>query len=493
MSRSLRSSYDVVVVGGGVAGLTAAAALARRGAETLLVERHAVLGGSASFYQRDGYRFDVGATLVSGFGPRGAHRRILGELGIALDAEPSDPAMIVHLPDASVVRYGDERWEAERRRVFGPAAEPFWRAQERIADLAWDFAIGLPALPQDVPSALATLRAFRPRHLELLGTLGRTVATLFPADASVRLRAFVDAQLLIGAQVGADEADLAYGAVALDLAREGTYHLRGGVGTLATALGRAVRRSGGEIAYGRSVRLFDEHRGAACGVVLDDGARIACDAVVAALPLAAVAAASPSLAATDRGAAYRARIASGAQRWGAFTVYCGLPPGVVPDDAVLHHQIAGPYGTPLGEGATAFVSFSPAQDAARARNGGRAVTISTHTDVARWERAYARGNDAALKAEYRTRLLAALDRVLPGAAASATLVECGTPATFERYTGRPRGLVGGTPQTPRTANLRAFGHRTPVRGLYVCGDGTFPGQSTVGAMLGGWNAARAVR
>lgn len=111
--------------------------------------------------------------------------------------------MVVHLPDAIVVRYGDERWRGERLRAFGDAAEPFWRRQERIADLAWDFSARFPALPVDRASIGALAHAFRPRHLGLLGTLGRTVASIMPPAPSRRLAAFVDAQLLITAQTDA--------------------------------------------------------------------------------------------------------------------------------------------------------------------------------------------------------------------------------------------------------------------------------------------------
>jgi len=142
-----------VVIGGGVSGLTAASLAARAGLSVAVLERHNLVGGCASFYQRGGYRFDVGATLVGGFGPRGIHRRVFASLGVGLDATPVDPAMIVHLPGETVVRYGDGRWAAERLRAFGEASEPFWRAQERIADLAWDFAARLPALPADAGGA----------------------------------------------------------------------------------------------------------------------------------------------------------------------------------------------------------------------------------------------------------------------------------------------------------------------------------------------------
>lgn len=394
--------------------------------------------------------------------------------------------MVVHLPDVSIVRYGDERWNAERSRAFGSEAEAFWLAQERIADLAWDLSTRFPALPQDMAGVMALAAAARPRHLPLLATLGRTVESIMPAEPSRALRAFVDAQLLITAQTDARHADLAYGCTALDLAREGTFHLARGVSTISVALARAFRQAGGRVQYRAGAVEISTARNRVSGVKLADGATFASPVVVAALPIQNVAALCGPFERRVRG-----RIATLPQRYGAFTLYCGLPPGIVPNDFPSHHQLVASYDQALGEGNSAFVSFSGAHEKDRARNGGRAVTLSTHTDVARWERAYRDGRLPELRADYTARLLAAFERVLPGAGARAEILEAADPHTFERYTGRLRGLVGGLPQTPGTAILGAFGHRTPVRGLYLCGDTTFPGQSTVGATLSGYAAGRA--
>jgi len=483
----------IVVVGGGVSGLTAAALLAKAGRRVIVVEAHNVPGGCAGFYQRAGYRFDVGATLAGGFGPRGVHRRIFALLGVGLEAQPADPAMAVRIGDREILRYGSVRWKDERRRAFGEAAEPFWLAQERIADLAWSFADGWPALPSDLPGALAFGgAALRPAHLGLVRTLGRTVADLYPPGASTLLRTFVDAQLLITAQASAQEADLAYGATALDLARDGTFHLPGGIAAIAIALARAVRRAGGSIRYGRQVTEILVARGAACGVRLDDGSTLAAKTVIAALPVQNVVALLGAQSTPAALRVLRARSAALPQRWGAFTAYLGLPPRTIPDDAVLHHQLVTAPGAPLGEGNSVFVSFSPPDDATRARDGGRAVTLSTHTDVARWERAAARGELAQMTADYGGRLRAAFERIAPGAWARARVAEFGTPFTFARYTGRWRGLCGGVPQTPEHANLRALSHASGIPGLVLAGDTIFPGQSTVGASLSGIAAARSV-
>jgi C-3',4' desaturase CrtD len=475
---------DVAIIGAGIAGLTAAATLAHDGADVIVLERHNVPGGCASFYQRAGYRFDVGATLVGGFGPRGVHRRLFEHFGIALAATPVEPAMVVHLPDEQVVRYGDGRWPAERRRAFGTAAERFWIRQERVAELAWDFSSRFPMLPVDLAGARAVLGAFRPRHLPLVATVGRTIATLFDPPVDRRLRAFVDAQLLITAQTDADHADLAYGATALDLAREGTYHLPEGPSTIAVALARAVRRAGGRIRYRAQVgALVLDGRGRVAGVELVDGERIACGAAISAIPLADTAALLP------RRPRFAAR--TGPQRWGAFMAYLGLPPGVVPDDLPMHHQVVADYDAPPGEGATTFFSFSGPGEASRARDGGRALTISTHTDVAAWEGAFRDGSYEARKQRYTERLRNALERVVPGAWDRARVVEVATPHTFATYTGRSRGLVGGVPQTPGAATLGAASHRSGIAGLWLAGDTVFPGQSTVGASLSGVAAARA--
>jgi phytoene dehydrogenase-like protein len=70
---------DVVVIGGGMAGLTAACYLARAGADVTLFEKAPHLGGRAASRDFDGFRFNRGIhALYTG----GATSRVLQELGI---------------------------------------------------------------------------------------------------------------------------------------------------------------------------------------------------------------------------------------------------------------------------------------------------------------------------------------------------------------------------------------------------------------------------
>ena len=125
----MESDQDVIVIGGGIAGLTATALLAREGLKATLLEAHHQLGGCAGTFQRGRYTFDVGATQVAGFEEGGSHARIFQHLGVPLPpAEQLDPGCVVDLADGSEpirIWHDPERWQQERRRQF-PGSERFW-------------------------------------------------------------------------------------------------------------------------------------------------------------------------------------------------------------------------------------------------------------------------------------------------------------------------------------------------------------------------------
>ena len=74
----------MIVIGGGIAGLTAAALLAQDGIAVTLLEAHHQAGGCAGTFRRGPWIFDVGATQVAGLEPGGSHARVFQHLGLAL-------------------------------------------------------------------------------------------------------------------------------------------------------------------------------------------------------------------------------------------------------------------------------------------------------------------------------------------------------------------------------------------------------------------------
>lgn len=79
------TNFDVVVIGAGNGGLTAAASLAKAGIKTLLLERHNVPGGCASSFCRGRFEFEVALHQLSGYGQAdnpGPLRSFLSQFGI---------------------------------------------------------------------------------------------------------------------------------------------------------------------------------------------------------------------------------------------------------------------------------------------------------------------------------------------------------------------------------------------------------------------------
>ena len=55
----MNRQYDVIIVGGGIAGLVSANYLVNEGVSVLLVERYERVGGCCSSFERENFRFDV--------------------------------------------------------------------------------------------------------------------------------------------------------------------------------------------------------------------------------------------------------------------------------------------------------------------------------------------------------------------------------------------------------------------------------------------------
>ena len=86
MNTTTGNRYDTVIVGGGIAGLTAAAYLSRAGRKTLLIEKNGECGGLVNSFRRDGFVFDAGVRALE---DAGIILPMLAELGIELEVVKS--------------------------------------------------------------------------------------------------------------------------------------------------------------------------------------------------------------------------------------------------------------------------------------------------------------------------------------------------------------------------------------------------------------------
>ncbi|CAL9356052.1 zeta-carotene-forming phytoene desaturase [Streptomyces sp. enrichment culture] len=280
MTRTVPGRTDhVVVVGAGLAGLSAALHLLGAGRRVTVVERDPLPGGRAGRMELDGYRIDTGPTVLTMPDLADEPFAAVGDrLGERVDLLPLHPAYRARFADGSSldVHTGAEAMAAEVERFAGAREaggylrlrgwlERLHRAQmRRFIDANFDSPLGL--LNADLV------------RLAALGGFGRLDARIGRFLRDERLRRVFSFQALY-AGVPPSRALAAYAVIAYMDTVAGVYFPRGGMHALPRAMADAAADAGAELRFGHEATRL-ERSGERITAVVTDRGRIPCDAVV---------------------------------------------------------------------------------------------------------------------------------------------------------------------------------------------------------------------
>lgn len=482
--------HDVVVVGGGFGGLSAARTLARGGADVVLCETLSYLGGCASTFSRsvDGVacQFESGATLFSGLGPEGYFTRRLQQDGVSdVTFSLLDPVIELRTPSLSL-RVPSNRADFDTAILALPGAprgtERFLRLQRSVAEALWPLFDDVTLLP---PFSARMLLAHARRlgaYLPLATTIGRSVQSIMAAhdvDGWAPLRSLLQGLCQITVQTDINHAEAPFALAAVDYPFRGTGHVNGGVSRLADALALGITRAGGEVRRGHRVRRVEPvahgHR-----VLTKHGDLMARHVVLNMLPDDAASLCGVPLAGETARLAARVR-----EGWSAVMLYLLIDDDVAFGDDAHHLELVDNDDEAFVEGNHVFVSICGRGDG-HAPAGLRAATVSTHVALSTMRRLDADGDTGEAVAAIQTRMRNLVGKRAPELRIMASMTA--SPRTWQRFVGRSGGAVGGA---PRTAGLGAYRGLGPTRlspqhpTLWLVGDSVFPGQSTLATSVGG--------
>jgi phytoene desaturase len=270
----------VVVVGAGLAGLSAALRLRGAGREVTVVERGPGPGGRAGVVADRGYTLDTGPSVFTA-------PELVADALAAVGERLEDRLELVPLPTSYRAQYADgshldvhadpDAFAAEVEALCGPAEAAALRRY--LADLAELYRLQLRTFIDrnlDSPLDLLGPELLRLARRGGFGRLSGHVAKHFTDD---RLRRLFSFQALY-AGVSPYRAIAAYAVIAqLDIGA-GVWHPVGGIGAVPRAMAAAAADAGVEFRYGTSVDRLDLAGRRVTGLVLDDGERLPADAVV---------------------------------------------------------------------------------------------------------------------------------------------------------------------------------------------------------------------
>jgi phytoene dehydrogenase-like protein len=474
---------EIVVVGGGIGGLTVAALLAQRGVNVCLLEREPQVGGCVAAFEKFGHRFEPGYGLFTGWKPGEIHQRVFAELPVdPPEVRMSEPSFVVRLPDASEVPIvsNQDQFETSLREVFPECAERGVEFYREITRLGAALRRALRRVPE-LSSASSSRRAYAllpegPLALQIWKSEGRP-AREYLETLSLRFQRFVDVQLQTFAQASSAEVSYLHAALALSAPQEGMFVMRGGAAALANSLAESIERSGGRIRLDTPVlRVAYDSMGQAVGVDLLSGERVTVSkAIISNLTLWDTYGKLVGLNRTPTEIRKQLKTLRG---WGAYLLYLSLDvssgPSLVPDHvlALADWQEAAAYDPQDNQ---LMFAAAPAWDS-RAPTGKRAVTVHAFTDVDDW---FTFHRDESELEEKDQRMLEQcwqrLHSAIPELGSAAEVIETATPRSFYETTRRKLGMAGGiVPPAPRFWQSEP-GYETALSNLFIVSDTTSSG------------------
>jgi prolycopene isomerase len=490
------TTWDVIVIGAGIGGLVTASQLAAKGAKVLVLERYLIPGGSGGSFKREGYTFDVGASMIFGFGEKGHTNlltRALADVGEYCETIPDSAQLEYHLPDGLniAVDRNYENFISKLTTIYPHEA----RGIRDFYDACWQVFRCLDAMPLlslEDPTYLA--KVFFRAPLACLG-LARwlpinvgDVARKYIKDPA--LLKFIDMECFCWSVMPADRTPMINaGMVFSDRHSGGINYPKGGVGIIAEKLVSGLERHGGQIRYKARVTKVLLEAGKAAGVQLANGEQIR-----------------------------SCKVVSNATRWDTFgelinnahtpksentwrkrykpspsflSLHLGIDAALVPKDFQCHHLLLEDWQQMEVEQGVVFMSMPTILDSNLAPLGKHILHCFTPSSMEHWQ-GLSPSLYKAKKTADANQLIKRLEAILPGLTNGISHCEVGTPRSHRRFLGRHKGSYGPIPAMRLPGLLPMPFNRTGINGLYCVGDSCFPGQGLNAVAFSGFACAHRI-
>ncbi len=504
-------SYDSIVIGSGIGGLTAAVLLAREaGQRVLVLERHYVAGGYTHSFRRPGFEWDVGVHYMGEMGDEGSQLPDIfdylseGELRWAAMGDVYDRVVFPQLSFEYLT--GRDRLEHALVEQFPRQRDHIARYLQAVEDCVSSsqrfFA------EKSLPGPLAWLSGWLLRRGFLRWARHTTHEVLNQLGIEGDLRSVLTGQWGTY-NLPPGQSSFGIHAIVTRHYQNGGFYPVGGAARFAETMIPSIQRTGGEVIVRAAVKRILVEDGRAVGVAMEDGREIRAPRVISNAGVHNTY--LRLLPDSPRLTSLRERVNKLSPSMPFLNLYVGLGatdqqldlpksniwvyPG--PDhDSNLARFLADPQAPlPL-----VYISFPSGKEPTFAERFPNHATIQVLCPASyEWFRPWEhlpwkqRGEEyERLKSQFADRLRETLEQHVPLVQSHIQHAELSTPLTNRHFAGYAAGEPYGLAHTPqRFLERRLLRPASPIRGLYLTGQDVST-ISVVAAMVGGLLCASAI-
>ena len=505
--------YDIIVIGSGAGGLTAAVALAQAGKRVLVCEQHEVPGGWTHSFTLNGYRFSPGVHYIGGIDAGGSLRRIYQGLGVSGDLAFSELN-----PDGyDHIRIGDQQFDLPRgKENLAVRLKEYFPHESEGIDGYLDTVVRMVAMLSmfgsatgafgKIKGAISALALFR-----WATRSGQDLIEYFIKDPVL--------QAVLAGQSGdhgmqPSQVSAFVQASILQHYFNGGYYPIGGAFAIPRAFVKALKRAGGELRLNTMVDAILLQDGRVTGIRLADGEEIDADTVISnADPeitfgkLIGREFLSRKLVAKLDRVTYSVSALSLFFALDMDVKAAGLDSGnywLYDDEHVdeLYAQGLTDHVLKADRPGAMFLTVTTLKDPSKVHATGpgrghhtcEAFTFVDYAPFEKWadsEQGSRPEAYQALKEDLAWKIFQTLERHIPGISEHVVYWNLGTPLTNEFYLNATRGNQYGISKSRRQVGPGSFPIKTEIDGLYMCGAST-TSHGVAGVTASGLAAAKSI-